>query len=245
MKVVSNFSGGITSAVAIKEALRFFPEMEIVFIDTGSHHPDTARFINDCSMWFGKEIVVLKSTYKNIFDVIKKTKFINSSKGAACTRLLKTKVRRAYENSNNVDIYIWGFEYSAKEVKRAERIKKSNPVFKHISPLIDKKITKSNALYLLEEAGIRKPKMYELGYQNNNCIGCVKGGMGYWNKIRVDFPEVFNEMVKLEKEIGHSCLKFFNGYETEPLFLENLDPEAGYLKKEIVSECPVKQLSMI
>lgn len=31
--------------------------------------------------------------------------------------------------------------------------------------------------------------MYDLGYANNNCIGCVKGGIGYWNKIRIDFPE--------------------------------------------------------
>ncbi len=35
--------------------------------------------------------------------------------------------------------------------------------------------------------------MYDLGYPNNNCIGCVKGGMGYWNKIRKDFPEVFQK----------------------------------------------------
>ena len=32
-----------------------------------------------------------------------------------------------------------------------------------------------------------------MGYNNNNCIGCIKGGMGYWNKIRVDFPEVFEK----------------------------------------------------
>ena len=36
-----------------------------------------------------------------------------------------------------------------------------------------------------------RPLMYDLGYPNNNCIGCVKGGMGYWNHIRKDFPEVF------------------------------------------------------
>ena len=32
--------------------------------------------------------------------------------------------------------------------------------------------------------------MYDLGYPNNNCIGCIKGGMGYWNRIRKDFPDI-------------------------------------------------------
>ena len=49
--------------------------------------------------------------------------------------------------------------------------------------------------------------MYRLGYQNNNCIGCVKGGKGYWNKIREDFPETFWEMSKAERFVGHSCIK--------------------------------------
>lgn len=58
--------------------------------------------------------------------------------------------------------------------------------------------------------------MYDLGYPNNNCVGCVKGGMGYWNKIRVDFPEVFERRARQEREIGHSCIK--------GVFLDELDP---------------------
>ena len=49
--------------------------------------------------------------------------------------------------------------------------------------------------------------MYKLGYNNNNCIGCVKGGIGYWNKIRVDFPAEFDRMAELERKIGHAVLK--------------------------------------
>ena len=59
-----------------------------------------------------------------------------------------------------------------------------------------------------ERLGIKRPIMYDLGYSNNNCIGCVKGGMGYWNKIREDFPEVFQARAKLEREIGRSCKNF-------------------------------------
>jgi hypothetical protein len=55
---------------------------------------------------------------------------------------------------------------------------------------------------MLWKAGIEIPAMYKMGYNNNNCIGCVKGGMGYWNKIRKDFPEVFNRMAVIEREVG-------------------------------------------
>ena len=60
---------------------------------------------------------------------------------------------------------------------------------------------------MLWKAGIKQPVMYSMGYNNNNCIGCVKGGMGYWNKIRKDFPEVFAQMAQIERDVGATCLK--------------------------------------
>lgn len=64
---------------------------------------------------------------------------------------------------------------------------------------------------MLWKAGIEIPAMYKMGYNNNNCIGCVKGGMGYWNKIRKDFPKVFDRMAKIEREVGATCLKDQSG----------------------------------
>jgi hypothetical protein len=55
---------------------------------------------------------------------------------------------------------------------------------------------------MIERAGLMLPLMYRLGYHNANCIGCVKGGAGYWNKIRRDFPEDFEEMAQIEESIG-------------------------------------------
>lgn len=81
------------------------------------------------------------------------------------------------------------------------------------------------------DLGIRRPIMYDLGYPNNNCIGCIKGGMGYWNKIRVDFPEVFEKRAKLERELGCSCI---NG-----LYLDELEPGRGRMDMEIFPECGI------
>ena len=81
----------------------------------------------------------------------------------------------------------------------------------------------------VEKAKIARPKMYELGYANNNCIGCVKGGMGYWNKIRVDFPDTFAKMAETERQIGNSCIR--------NVFLDELNPNAGHKLKVITPDC--------
>ena len=82
---------------------------------------------------------------------------------------------------------------------------------------------------MLKKLGIKRPVMYELGYPNNNCIGCVKGGMGYWNQIRKDFPDVFKKMAKIEREIGHSCIK--------GVFLDESDANRGREQKIILEDC--------
>jgi hypothetical protein len=57
--------------------------------------------------------------------------------------------------------------------------------------------------------------------------------MGYWNKIRQDFPDTFERMAALEAEIGATCLRD-NG---QPLPLRELDPDRGDHLAEPSFEC--------
>lgn len=228
---VAWFSCGTTSAVACKLGLQKYLDLQIVYIETGSHHPDNERFIKDCEKWFGKKITILRSQYKDIFDVIDRTRFIHSAHYAPCTNKLKTDVRLQFEYEHDIDTYIWGFEAGAKEENRANRMKERYPTFKHEFPLIENRLDKKSCLELLRKAGIDLPVMYRMGYHNNNCIGCIKGGMGYWNKIRKDFPDVFDKMAKLERKIGHSCLK--------QCFLDELPVDAGRDEKILEPQCSI------
>lgn len=58
---------------------------------------------------------------------------------------------------------------------------------------------------MVQRAGIEIPAMYRLGYDNANCIGCVKGGLGYFRAIREDFPEQFARLAEVEAEIGEGA----------------------------------------
>ena len=46
--VIGWWSGGITSAVACRLAIEKYPNVRLIYIETGSHHPDTMRFKSDC-----------------------------------------------------------------------------------------------------------------------------------------------------------------------------------------------------
>lgn len=227
-KKIGWFSGGVSSFVSIylmREEID-----EVIFIDISNHHEDTYRFLEDCEKALGMKINVLKSQkFDNVKDVIRKTKYINGPYGARCTLELKKKVRQQWESKQDADLftYIWG--YDNKEKNRAKRLVESNPEYHHIFPLIENELSKEEVHGILEQLGIKRPKMYDLGYSNNNCIGCVKGGKGYWNKIRKDFPRVFEEMALLEREIGRSCI---NGK-----FLDELKINEGRMEKEIMPDC--------
>ncbi len=106
--------------------------------------------------------------------------------------------------------------------------------------LHERGITKADCLRSVAAAGIEVPAMYRLGYSNNNCIGCVKGGAGYWNRIRVDFPEAFERMALLEREMGHACLQLTGADGARgATYLDELDPNAGRFEAQPIFDCGV------
>lgn len=212
---------------------------EWIYIDIKDQHPDSLRFIKDCEKIIGKEIQILQSKeYQSVEECVRVFGgFRNPNNGfACCTNWLKKRVRKEWEAQyQDYELtYVWGYDFT--EQNRAERMIETNPQAKHEFPLIEKYLSKEEVHGLFDrEFHIERPCMYEMGYPNNNCIGCVKGGMGYWNRIRKDFPEVFEGRAKLEREVGHSMLKDKNG----PIYLDELDPNRGDMNTEIFPDCGI------
>lgn len=205
--IIAWFSCGVTSAVATKLALSQYDNVRVMYIETGQEHPDSMRFLHDCENWFSCPIEIYRNEkYTSVFDVIEKTRYINGAAGARCTLELKKKVRYKIEdNLVNWEAQVFGFD--ASEHKRAQRFAEQNPKARAVFPLIEHDLSKEECMALICKAGIELPTMYRLGFPNNNCIGCVKGGRGYWARVREVFPDYFSKMAQLEKLIGHSCIK--------------------------------------
>lgn len=231
-RVVCWFSCGATSAVATKLAITKFKNIpiKVVYCDTGSEHKDNKRFLSDCEKWFEQKVIILKSKkYNNIWEVFEQRRWLVSPKGAKCTTEMKKMQRFAFQRID--DLQVWGFDVG--EHQRVKKFIINNPEVDLYCPLIEHKLTKANCLSIIERANIEIPAMYKLGYNNNNCIGCVKGGQSYWNKIRIDFPETFNRMAKLERKLNTSILK----RKKQKLFLDELDPNAGNPGHEPYMSC--------
>lgn len=227
-RVIAWFSCGVTSAAATRLCIDKFPETIPVYCDTGSEHPDNTRFIRDCEQWYDREIKILRSKkYTDIWDVFEKTKYLAGVNGARCTTELKKLVRREFELPD--DLQIFGFDSS--ELHRAEKFRANNFEVDTWFPLIEADLSKADCIERLLEAGIDMPAMYKLGFRNNNCIGCVKGAAGYWNKIRDTFPDVFAKMAAAERKLNVALNKSYAGDgKRKRVFLDELDPSAGNYK---------------
>lgn len=232
MLTVSYFSAGVSSAVATKLAIDQIDRVMYTHID--DQEKDTMRFVRDCEKWFGKPVEIWKShLFKTVEETCRYNSFIRApGSGAVCTKHLKRAVRKNFEYENEGELRIvWGLDYD--EQDRAESIVKHMPNHEHLFPLIDRRITKIGAHQILKASGIKRPAIYDKGYSNNNCIGCVKGGVGYWNHIRVDFPEVFASRAKMERDIGFPILGYRHGW------LDELDPNRGRHTPPVVEDCGI------
>ena len=240
-RLVIWFSCGAASAVACKMAITDeeltsqFDEVVIAYCKVKEEHPDNERFMSECEDWFGHPVkVLMHEGYEgSIYNVFEKN-YMRTPAGSPCTRALKKQVRGQFQEEGDVQV----FGFTVEEAKRAEDFERNNPNVDCEWVLIDKGITKENCLAMVERAGIELPVMYKLGYEHNNCVGCVKGGMGYWNKIRKDFPEEFKRMADFEKRKGYTVLK--EPKTGDPLYLHDLDPSRGRFADEPKIECGIQ-----
>ena len=236
-KIFAWWSGGITSAVACRICLDTYQNVELLYIETGSHHPDTMRFKAECEQWYNSPIRTLQNTkFDNHFDVLLYHSYVNGTAGVKCSKELKKVVREKLERTELFEHQIFGFEFEIKQINRAIRWQEQYAYTLPKFPLIEHKLSKNECAGIVTAANIELPRMYKLGYNNNNCIGCVKGGAGYWNKIRSDFPQTFNKMVATEREIGATCLRDSDG---KRLFLDELSPTAGNATDMVLPECGI------
>ncbi len=200
------FSCGAASAVAAKKTIeKYGASHKIIVVNNPviNEHSDNERFLKDCEKWLGQKIIkAINKNYPscNIVDVFKKRKYISGIKGAPCTVELKKEARYQFEKENEIDWHVLGF--TADEKKRSDRFMKferSNL----IPVLINENITKIDCFRIINEAGIKLPEIYSLGYPNANCIGCVKSSSPtYWNLVRKTFPDIYNERAEQSRRIG-------------------------------------------
>ncbi len=220
------FSCGAASAVAAKKTLERYGdtcEIRILNNPIREEHPDNQRFLRDVEAWLDHPIeTVVNSKYPNAscVEVWEHRKFMGGHAGAPCTLMLKKRARQEWERNNPCDWLVLGF--TSEEQGRHDRFVLAErdtllPI------LIDAELTKRDCFQIITDAGIRLPAIYDHGMPNANCIGCVKAtSPTYWNLVRREFPEAFNERSEQSRRLGARLVRV----KGERIFLDELDPEA-------------------
>lgn len=223
-RVLVWFSCGAASAVAAKLASeKYGKELEVLYCDTLAYeHSDNKRFMADVEKWIGRKIKILRSEkYKDIYEVFA-TGYLVGVAGAMCTRELKKKVRIKYQRPD--DLHIFGLTHDEK--KRIANFNERNSDLDVEWILDENKITKSNCYAWLNNAGIEIPTMYKLGFNNNNCIGCVKAAnMKYWERTKKHFPHIYKKMAGVERKLDVAINKRYINGKRVRLFLDELTQE--------------------
>lgn len=203
-RIVAWFSGGVTSAVTCKLCIDKFGKdnVRIVFIDTHNEDKDTYRFMKDCEGWYDKKVeTITNKNYNSIEEVWYKYNSLNVAHGAVCSSELKRSAREQFQRNNSFDGQAFGFDI--KEKRRAIAMEKNFSSAKPFFPLIENNLSKQNYIKIILNTGINLPRTYYYGFHNNNCFrtGCVQGGIGYWQKMKREFPDKFEYMARIEHEL--------------------------------------------
>jgi 3'-phosphoadenosine 5'-phosphosulfate sulfotransferase (PAPS reductase)/FAD synthetase len=237
-RIVCHFSCGAASAVAAKLAIEENArgtQLPLIVLNeyVKQEHPDNARFLKECEAWFGVPILVVQNEkyHGDIYEAFEGEKYIAGVYGAVCTRTLKKEVAAEFWRYGDVDV----IGYTAEEQDRHDDWIDANNERRSMAILIDRGLTKEDCKAIVMRAGIALPAMYDLGYEHNNCIGCVKAGMGYWNKIRIDFPAEFTRMAEYSRSKGVKLLK----RKEIRIYLDELQPGDGDFKTEPQVQCGI------
>lgn len=216
MKIISSFSGGKTSAYMTIKLKEKYPDLIVLFANTGQENDETLDFVNKCDIEYKLNVVWIESkVYHNerkgsgynitnykaadrkgkVFEEMIKKYGIPNKSYIHCTRELKLE-----------PIKNWIREYVKCDYKMAvgirldeqDRMSKKADRDKLFYPLVDWKIIKEeiNEFWRGQSFNLNLPDY------KGNCKTCFKKSNRKLLMIAKENPEVFDFAIRMEEKHG-------------------------------------------
>ncbi len=191
-KHVVFFSGGIGSWAAAKRVVERHGTANTVllFTDTRMEDEDLYRFIDEAAANIGAPLVKIaegRTPWEVFFD----RRFLGNSQIDPCSETLKRKMADRWLKANcdpaDTVCYV-GIDWT--EEHRIIRLAPRKLPWIYEAPMCDPPyVDKRQMLAWLKNAGIKPPRLYEMGFAHNNCGGfCVKAGQGHFANLLRTLP---------------------------------------------------------
>jgi hypothetical protein len=207
------YSGGIGSFMAASRLVEKYgrDRVKLLFTDTKTEDIDLYRFLDQTVDYLGCDFVHLEDG-RDIWQVFTDERFMGNSRIDPCSKLLKRIPAKRYIRKNCTPedtVLVYGIDWT--EIHRYDTLKKrwgDKELYSVAAPMCQRPyMAKHEGFDKLHEIGIKRPRLYDMGFPHNNCGGfCVKGGLTHFANLLDKLPENYahheEQQEKLFKEIG-------------------------------------------
>lgn len=226
------FSGGIGSWATGKRVAerQGTDNLYLLFADTLMEDEDLYRFLDEASANIGGRLIKVADG-RTPWEVFKDVKYIGNTRIDPCSSILKRKLLRWWLEEmfdpDNTVVYL-GLDWT--EIHRFEKSIPYWEPWKVEAPLCESPLLiRSDLQKLLEQEGIRQPRLYDLGFPHNNCGGfCIKAGQAHFINLLEQLPERYEYHEQQEEDMRQylnkdvAILRKRKDGVTYPLTLRNL-----------------------
>lgn len=197
MRHVVSFSGGVGSWLAAKRvvAQHGTADAVLLFTDTLIEDPDLYRFLDEAAADVGAPLVRITEG-RTPFEVFRDVRFQGNNRVDPCSRVLKREPADAWLVANcdpaATVVYV-GIDWTEEHRFTRLAARKAEAGWTYRAPLCEAPfLSKPQMFDALAAAGIRRPRLYDLGFAHNNCGGgCIKAGQAHWALLLRTLPEVY------------------------------------------------------
>lgn len=164
---------------------------------------DLYRFLRESSPLIGGKLEWV-SAGKDIWRTFEDNRYMGNTRVDPCSRELKREMARKWIEERykpeEVTLYI-GIDWT--EAHRAVKNKKFWEPYNVVFPMIDAPyMDKEQMCQWVESLGVKRPRLYELGFAHNNCGGfCVKAGLGQFYTLLKTMPERYAYHEQKQEEL--------------------------------------------
>lgn len=203
---VVQISGGAGSYFAARRTLETHGKenVTLLFADTRMEDEDLYRFLDDCEADLDHPITRITEG-RDPWEVFEDVKFIGNTRIDPCSKILKRDFLREWVEANRPDpddtVLVIGIDWT--EQHRFEQAKPRFEPYKLEAPLCEPPyMDKQEMLDGIRERGIEVPRLYDMGFQHNNCGGfCIKAGQANFKLLLEKMPERFDYHAAKEQEM--------------------------------------------
>lgn len=189
------FSGGVGSWAAAKRVVERHGTdgLVLLFTDTLMEDGDLYRFLNEAAANVGVPVTRIAEG-RTPWEVFHDERFLGNSRVDPCSKILKRQMadRWLAEHCDQSDTVCYvGIDWT--ESHRFDRLvtRKAEQGWTYAAPLCEPPyLSRRQVFDWLEREGIRRPRLYDIGFAHNNCGGfCCKAGQGHFAKLLAAMPE--------------------------------------------------------